>query len=147
MSGEYKRAGLLLRMSAKALDFILVAAVAEMVPRAGFYAGLAYLLISDSLFEGRSIGKFLTGLRAVSVPDNAPCSVKESIIRNAPLGAGLLPYKLPLIGSWVGWIFIVLVLAAEFLILLGSRDGRRLGDELAGTAVIETVKGNLKQEG
>jgi len=32
------------------------------------------------------------------------------------------------------------------LILLGSKDGRRLGDELAKTTVVELVKGKGSQE-
>ncbi len=146
MSDEVKRAGLLLRIFAKSLDLIIIAAVAEIIPRAGFYAGLAYLLISDGLFEGRSIGKVLIGLRVVSLEDNEPCTMKESIARNAFLGAGLLPYKLPLIGSWIGWIFIFAASAVEFVILLGSKEGMRLGDEIAKTTVVETVRSKVKQE-
>lgn len=52
-----KRASLLLRAIAKTLDFIIIAAAAEVIPRAGFFAGLAYLLIGDGLFDGRSFGK------------------------------------------------------------------------------------------
>lgn len=147
MSDEVKKAGLLLRVFAKVLDFILIAAISEIVPKAGFYAGLSYLLISDGLFEGRSIGKLLIGLRVVSTSTNEPCSMKESIVRNSLLGAGLLPYKLPWIGSWIGWIFITIVSAVEFLILLGSKDGMRLGDEFAKTLVIESVRSKAKQEG
>ena len=143
MSDEVKRASLLLRIFAKVLDFILIAAAAEVVPNAGFYAGLLYLLISDGLFDGRSIGKLLIGLRVVSVTGDEPCSVKESIVRNAPLGAGLLLYKLP----WIGWIFIILVSLVEFLILLGSKNGMRLGDELAKTTVVEKVRRKTEQEG
>ncbi len=146
MSHEVKRAGLLLRIFAKSLDFIIIAAVTEIIPKAGFYAGLAYLLISDALFDGRSIGKVLIGLRVVSSEHNEPCTVKESIVRTAFLGAGLLPFKLPLIGSWIGWIFILLVSSVEFLILLGSKEGMRLGDEFAKTTVIETVRSKVKQE-
>ncbi len=142
MSDEVKRAGLLLRAFAKVLDFILIAAVAEIVPKAGFYAGTAYILISDGLFDGRSIGKMLIGLRVVSATGSEPCSVRQSIIRNALLGAGLLLYKLP----WIGWIFLVCISAVEFLILLGSKNSMRLGDELAGTAVIEKVRHDVKQE-
>ncbi|MCL5421096.1 MAG: RDD family protein [Nitrospirae bacterium] len=143
MSDELKRASLLLRIFAKVLDFILIAAAAEMVPRAGFYAGLLYLLISDGLFDGRSIGKLLIGLRVVSITSHEPCSMKESIVRNAPLGAGLLLYKLP----WIGWIFILLVSLVEFLILLGSKNGMRLGDELAKTTVVEKDRRKTEQEG
>jgi len=133
MSDELKKASLLLRVFAKALDFILIAAVTEMVPKAGFYAGLSYLLISDGLFDGRSLGKRLMGLRVVSGGSGGPCSMRQSIVRNLPLGAGLLLYRVPLIG----WIFILIISAVEFLILLGSKEGMRIGDELAKTMVIE----------
>ncbi len=143
MSDELKSASLLLRIIAKALDFIIIAAMAEVVPKAGFYAGLSYLLISDGLFDGRSIGKLLIGLRVVSITNNEPCSMKESIMRNAPLSAGLLLFKLP----WIGWIFMVVIAAVEFLILLGSKNGMRLGDEFARTTVVEKVRSQVKQEG
>jgi uncharacterized RDD family membrane protein YckC len=55
---------------------------------------------------------------------------------------GLLLYRVP----WVGWIFIAGISAMEFLILLGSKNGRRLGDEFAKTAVIELVKSKGGQE-
>jgi len=143
MSDEVKRAGLLLRVFAKVLDFILIAVVTEIVPKAGFYAGLAYLLISDGLFDGRSIGKLLIGLRVVSTNGNEPCSMRESITRNATFGAGLLLYKIP----WIGWFFLVVISAVEFLILLGSKNGMRFGDEFAGTLVIEKVRHVVRQEG
>lgn len=133
MLEEIKRAGLLLRGVAKTIDFIIVAAAAEMIPRAGFFAGLAYLLISDGLFDGRSLGKQIIGLRVVStVTDNA-CSVRESILRNFMLCTGILLWKIPL----VGWIFMILILAFEFVMLLGSEEGMRFGDEIAKTTVIE----------
>lgn len=139
---EVKKASLLLRVFAKLLDFILIAAMGEIVPKAGFYAGLSYLLISDGLFDGRSIGKKLMGLKVVSITANEPCSMKESIMRNATLGAGLLLYKLP----WIGWVFIVLVSALEFLMLLGSKDGMRLGDEIAKTIVIAAEERKTAKE-
>lgn len=133
MLEEIKRAGLLLRSAAKTIDFIIVAAAAEIIPRAGFFAGLAYLLISDGLFDGRSLGKRLIGLRIISTATNEPCSVRESILRNLLLCIGVVLWKIPLIG----WIFIVLIIAFEFVILLGSKEGMRLGDEIAKTTVIE----------
>jgi len=130
---EIKRASLLLRSAAKTIDFIIVAAAAEIIPRAGFFAGLAYLFISDGLFDGRSLGKRLIGLRIISTVTNKPCSVRESILRNLLLCIGVVLWKIPLIG----WIFIVLIIAFEFVILLGSKEGMRLGDEFAKTTVIE----------
>lgn len=140
MSEEFKRAGLLLRTVAKILDFIIIAAVVEIVPSAGFFAGLVYLLIGDGLFDGRSLGKKLIGLRVVSVDTNTPCTFRDSILRNSLFGIGLLFYKIP----WFGWILTLVISVLEFIILLGSRDDMRLGDEIAKTAVIESPR--IKQE-
>ncbi len=134
MPEETKTAGLLLRSAAKTIDLIIVAAAAEIVTRVGFFAGLAYLLIGDGLFDGKSLGKKLVGLRVVSSVTNNACSIRESILRNLLLGIGVLLWKIPLIG----WIFIVIILAFEFIILLGSKEGMRLGDDIAKTSVVES---------
>lgn len=134
MSEEQRRAGLLLRTAAKILDFILIAAVMEIIPGAGFYAGLAYLLLGDGFFDGRSLGKKLIRLKVVSVKTNAPCTFRESILRNSTFAAGYILWLVP----WIGWIFLFLVLVLEFTLILGSKEGMRLGDEIAGTVVIET---------
>ena len=145
MSGDVKRGSLLLRAIAKTLDFIIIAAAAEVIPKAGFFAGLAYLLIGDGLFDGRSVGKKIIGLRVVSADTDKPCSFRDSILRNGIFGIGYLLYKIP----WFGWIFIVIVTVLEFVILLGSKDGMRLGDEIAKTRVVaittdtETLTGRL----
>jgi uncharacterized RDD family membrane protein YckC len=133
MSGEQRRAGLLLRTAAKFLDLILIAAVIEIIPKAGFYAGLAYLLLGDGFFDGRSVGKRLIKLKVVSAGDNAPCTFKDSILRNSTFAVGYFFWLVP----WIGWLFFLLVAGFEFVLILGSKDGRRLGDEIAGTAVIE----------
>lgn len=129
-----RKASLLLRVFAKILDLLIIAIMAEVVPKAGFYAGLFYMLISDGLFNGRSPGKYLMGIKTVSLRDGQPCSARDSIIRNSVFGIGLLLYKIPVIG----WIFLVLIAVLEFLILLGSKEGMRLGDELARTLVLES---------
>jgi uncharacterized RDD family membrane protein YckC len=134
MSEEQKKAGLLLRTAAKILDFILIAAVMEIIPKAGFYAGFAYLLLGDGFFDGRSIGKKLIKLKVISAKTDAPCTFKDSILRNSTFAAGYVFWVVP----WIGWIFFSLVSALEFTLILGSKDGMRLGDEIAKTTVIET---------
>jgi len=130
-----RSASLLLRAVSKSIDFTLIFAAAEALPKAGWLAGFGYLLISDGLFEGRSIGKKLTGLQVVGEAGE-PCSIRNSILRNSTLAVGLVLWKLPL----VGWILLAGVLALEFIILLGSRNSRRLGDEIARTSVVETTE-------
>jgi uncharacterized RDD family membrane protein YckC len=140
MSEEFKRAGLLLRTVAKILDFIIIAAAVEIVPKAGFFAGLAYLLLGDGLFDGRSLGKKLIGLRVVSAETYKPCTFRDSILRNSTFGVGFIFYKI----LWFGWIFVMVVSIFEFIILLGSKEKMRVGDEIAKTVVVDSPQ--IKQE-
>ena len=133
MPEEQRRAGLLLRTAAKIVDFILIAAVIEIIPRAGFFAGLTYLLLGDGFFEGRSIGKKLLRIQVVSADTYSPCTFKDSILRNSTFAVGYMLWIVPMIG----WIFILIVSVVEFILLLGSKDGMRLGDEIARTSVLE----------
>ena len=143
-SKETGKAGFLNRIIARTIDFIIVAALYEVIPRVGFFAGLTYLLIADGLFEGRSVGKKLIGLRVI-IYNNADkvtaCSFKESIYRNFPFAVGFMVFGIFNIMPLIGWIFSFIAAAVvvlfESLILLGSEKGMRLGDELAKTHVIE----------
>lgn len=130
-----RSAGLLLRVVSKCIDLILVVVAVEALPKAGWLAGFGYILISDGLFEGRSIGKRLTGLRVLGNSGN-PCSIKESILRNSTLAVGMVLWKVP----FLGWLLLMAVLALEFVILLGSKEGMRLGDEIAKTSVVEIAE-------
>ena len=134
MSEQAKKADNLTRIIAKSLDFVIIVAVADIIPRAGYIAGLAYLLIADGLFDGQSLGKKLLKLRVISSESGTACEVRESVIRNSPLAAGyLLWFMIP----WVGWVFLFISATFEFILILGSKDGKRLGDEIAKTVVLE----------
>jgi uncharacterized RDD family membrane protein YckC len=139
---ELAKAKILNRLIAKAIDFILVGILLEMIPKIGFFAGLVYLLISDGLFEGRSIGKRLIKLKTVLYEKDQPCGFRESIIRNFPFAAGYILMAVPIIG----FIFPLLVIAFEGLLVLGSEKGLRLGDELAKTQVIEESPAALENQ-
>lgn len=143
-SKETGKAGFLNRIIARTIDFIIVAALYEVIPRVGFFAGLTYLLIADGLFEGRSVGKKLIGLRVIIYNNTdkvTACSFKESIYRNFPFAVGFMVFGVFNIMPLIGWIFSFIAAAVvvlfESLILLGSEKGMRLGDELAKTHVIE----------
>jgi uncharacterized RDD family membrane protein YckC len=140
MSEEFKKAGLLLRTVAKLLDLIIITAAVEILPKAGFFAGLAYILIGDGLFDGRSFGKRVIGLKVVSAESYKSCTFRDSILRNSTFGIGFIFYKM----LWFGWIFFIIIVAFEYLILLGSKDGMRLGDEIAKTLVVDNPE--IKQE-
>lgn len=133
-NGSKGKAGLLLRTASKLLDFIIIAAVMELIPNAGYFAGLSYILLGDGFFDGRSLGKKLLKLKVVSIENNVPCTFKESILRNSTFAVGLALTILP----WVGWLFLLGIIILEFILVLGSTDGKRLGDEFANTMVIES---------
>ena len=134
MSEGLQKAPLLLRVMAKVIDLTAVAVAEAIIPTAGIFAAVVYLLISDGLFDGRSAGKKIMGLRVISVTRDGKGSFRDSIIRNIPFVAVVaLFYLVPL----VGWIFSALIMIFEFLLMLGNTEGMRLGDNLAGTQVVE----------
>jgi uncharacterized RDD family membrane protein YckC len=130
-----KSASLLLRAVSKGIDFIIILAAAEALPTAGWPAGFVYLLISDGLGGGKSIGKRLAGIRVLA-ESGAPCSIKDSILRNSTLALGLLLLKLPVFG----WLIMLGIIALESIILIGNKNKMRLGDEIANTSVVETTE-------
>ncbi len=54
-------------------------------------------------------------------------------------GLGILFWTL--LHPILGWPLLAAAIALEFLVLIGSDKGRRLGDELAGTTVVDEKGG------
>jgi uncharacterized RDD family membrane protein YckC len=133
---EFTKARILNRVIAKSIDFIIIAALLEAIPKIGYFAGLAYLLIGDGLFEGKSIGKRLLGLKVVLYETGEACTFKASIIRNFIFAIGYFLMVIPLIG----FIFPVIVLFLEGMLIIGSDRGLRFGDELVKTQVVEETR-------
>jgi uncharacterized RDD family membrane protein YckC len=138
------------RFMARTIDLIIVVALYEIIPSIGYFAALIYLLIADGLFEGRSVGKKLIGLKVVLQNDTEiirDCGYKESIFRNFPFAVGLILCGIfggiPLIGWLISFIIIGIILAFESLVIIGSNNGKRLGDEIANTQVVEEEQGRV----
>jgi uncharacterized RDD family membrane protein YckC len=128
-----QRADLTTRAVAGLVDFLLIIGLARLPDVIGLLSAAGYILIRDGLFDRRSIGKKLIGLRVVSVEESGPASTyRDSIIRNVPL---LLAYFLFLI-PYVGWVVGLIVLGAECLTAIGDKMGMRTGDLLARTQVV-----------
>ena len=83
-----------------------------------------YNFTKDGHDEGRSIGKRAMGLRVVNIKTNKPCSMGESSLRALML---MILNMAPLVGGLI-----------EPVAILVQRDGRRIGDLVAGTQVIDT---------
>lgn len=87
--------------------------------------GLVYFLVKDGWPGGQSIGKRVLGLMVVTLHDKKPCTRWRSAIRQfAIIVVNFIPY----IGALL-----------EPVLVLADHGGRRLGDQMAKTQVIETT--------
>ena len=132
-SRVYPKAHVLNRFIAKLIDLFIVVAAGEIASPVGFLSGLAYILIADGFAGGKSIGKRLVGLHTIRVDGRESAGFQESIIRNLPLGGAQLAYAVP----YIGWLASLAILAFESFLIIGNEQGRRLGDEVAGTQVLD----------
>lgn len=139
----YPKANVLNRFIAKSIDLLIVAALFELSSRIGFIAGVMYLLLADGFSQGRSAGKWLIGLQTFVPSRQSTCTFRDSILRNGTLGLAYLLFLIP----YVGWLFTVAILILEALLVIGNGKGYRLGDEIAGTQVLEceTLKAELQR--
>jgi hypothetical protein len=135
------------RIFAKAIDFLLVVLLALIIPYpVGPLLGFFYSITADSFKLGaqqsQSLGKKIFKLQTVSTLRNdasglrAPITVKESVLRNAPIGVATFFALIPV---W-GWIILVLVglplVVMEAYLMLSVEGGHRLGDVMGDTQVI-----------
>ena len=81
-----------------------------------------YSFCKDGFGNGQSYGKKMNGQMVVSLATNEPCSKGKSALR-------ALSFYIPYVGSLI-----------EIVMVLATDKGRRLGDKLAGTQVIEVTQ-------
>lgn len=128
------------RWVAKLIDLLVAAAMDRVLPSVGFFAAVTYLLVADGLRPWGSIGKHLLGI-TVRGPEGRMCGVRESILRNWVLAVPCAVWAVLQHGGWlpaiVGWLVVIAALGVEGIVLVGNPQGRRLGDELADTRVVE----------
>jgi len=91
-------------------------------------SAVTYLLIKDGLNDGRSTGKKWLGLRVIRTDNGEKCSIGKSIFRNFIWLVTAIPY--------LGW----LLFGAEAILSLANPQGKRIGDMLANTMVVELKK-------
>ena len=93
------------------------------------YLGILYFLFRDGSKTGQSIGKKALNIRVVHLATLVPCSRIRSLVRQLLL-------LLPPFGG--------LLLLVELLIIVTRQDGRRIGDFLTGTIVIDSEPTDLE---
>ena len=133
------------RVLAAVIDAV-IAAVVGLVPLAGGIAATAYWLVRDGMdldfMDHRSIGKKVMKLRPVTF-DGRPLDLATSVKRNWMFALGGLTqfFAMTIIGLVVavplGLIAFVIGII-EVVLVITDAEGRRIGDKMAGTRVIET---------
>jgi len=126
----------LCRLIAKLIDIGLVTLGAVFYYPMGLILGVIYLCISDSLYDGQSIGKRFMGFGVISLVDGSPCSTRQSFIRNLPFTVPLFFLIFPFWGWIFSAIFAVPLALMEVYFLFKQNSVHRLGDLLADTTVI-----------
>lgn len=125
-----QKADLTVRAVAGFVDALLIIGLTRLPDVIGVLTALGYILARDGLFNGRSAGKKLVGLRVLSADAGGrTVSYRESIIRNIPLAAAYLLFLIP----YAGWVLGPLAIGIEALAALGDERGMRIGDLVART--------------
>jgi hypothetical protein len=143
------KASVLHRVFAKAIDFALVVAFAILLPYPlGPLVGFFYSIGADSLKfgsnQGQSVGKKLLKLQTVSQvrhsPDGLrePANLRESVLRNAPVGVATFFALIPIWGWLILFLIGVPLMVMEIYLMLSVETGHRLGDVMGDTEVISS---------
>lgn len=136
----WERAEFINRLFARAIDSILFGALTTLFYPFGVLAAFVYVLIADGLWDGRSVGKRILGLRVRTEPEDGPARVSQSVVRNLPLAFVWFLALIPLLG----WFFLftvgLAVLGLECYLVVTEKKGRRAGDILAKTRVVSDYR-------
>ncbi|MCS7214677.1 MAG: RDD family protein [Thermodesulfovibrio sp.] len=132
-NNQYKHGTIFFRVLAKLIDLIIVTILWKIFHHAGIFLGIFYLLISDGLLKGCSIGKKFLRLKVINIDRQRSADFRDSIVRNLFIAFSLFFLLIPIIG----WLICMAIFVFEFIIIIGDSDNRRLGDYLAKTSVIE----------
>jgi uncharacterized RDD family membrane protein YckC len=131
-----RKVDLTTRAIAGFVDLLLIVGLSRLPDIIGVLSAAGYILIRDGLFDHRSIGKKLIGLRVMTSEETAPgMTYRESIIRNTTLVTAYFLFLIP----YAGWILGPLALGTECLTALGDDRGMRIGDMLARTYIATDV--------
>ncbi len=134
------------RLAAALIDG-LITFVVGLIPLLGGLVATAYWLVRDGLdlefMDHRSIGKKVMKLRPVTI-DGSPVDVATSVKRNWMFALGGIGQLLffTLIGIPIAFLLFLAAFVigiVEIVLVVTDSEGRRFGDKLAGTRVIETT--------
>ncbi len=132
------------RFIAAVIDAV-IAVFVGFIPFIGGLIATAYWLVRDGLdvefMDHRSLGKKIMKLRPVTL-DGAPVDIMTSMKRNwmFALGGVAQLFASTIIGLIIALpllVLVVVIAVVEIVLVLSDSEGRRLGDKIANTKVIE----------
>ena len=155
----HEKANLGKRLVAAIIDGLIAGVLSGVISFLGIGSllGGAYILTKDALmfellkdpaWKGRSVGKRVMRLK-VEGPRGSDVNFESSAKRNWPLAIGeLLSFIVALMPTgrvaWSNWSLIVgvslIIGIIEIALVLTDPQGRRLGDRLADTRVVEVAE-------
>ena len=138
---DARRARYLARTVGKAADLIAAMSLWHIPGAAGVFAALFYILMCDGFPGGRSLGKWLTGLKVVRI-DRDGMDFTASLMRNLPVAAPFLLYLFPVFGPFLAYTVGIAILLIETYLGFYDPDGQRAGDTFAETLVVEYRQGS-----
>lgn len=133
---DARRARYLARLVGKAADLIVAMSLWHIPGAAGVAACLFYVLMCDGFPGGRSLGKWLTGLKVVRL-DREGMDFPSSFTRNLTVAAPFLLYLFPVVGPFLAYTLGTTVLLVETYLGFYDPEGQRMGDTFAQTLVVE----------
>lgn len=134
------KADLTKRFVAFIVDAVIAGVLTSILAPFGSILGGLYMLLRDGFdFEFmryRSLGKRLMGLRPVLVEGGA-MTMQVSVRRNWPFALGILMF-IPILGWFIAIVLGPIFGLVEGLLVITDDQGRRYGDKMAGTKVLES---------
>lgn len=138
---DARRARYLARLVGKAADLIAAMSLWHIPGAAGVFAAIFYILTCDGFLGGRSLGKWLTGLKVVRI-DRDGMDFTASLMRNLSVAAPFLLYLFPVVGPFLAFTVGIAILMIETYLGFYDPDGQRAGDTFAETLVVEYRQGS-----
>ncbi len=129
------KAKFLNRVVAYLID-IVIANIFGLIPVLGGIIGFLFFLFRDGIGDGNGVGKGLMGLKVVKSPSGAPISYNDSVKRNLNFALPSLLLLIPVLGHFIYFFVMLIILIVELVYVVKREDGRRFGDLWAETHVV-----------
>jgi uncharacterized RDD family membrane protein YckC len=111
-----------------------------------FFMRIPYYVLSEMVWNGRTLGKRILGIRVISL-DGRRLTPHQIVARNLMKEVEVFLPLATLFGmSGMGWVLAIIMLVwmlATLLVPVFNKKNQRLGDMVAGTIVVDNPKPQL----